>query len=141
MRLVALLLLLGSNYPLDAAEVPNDVTDAPPASVRKEMLSEYKFEVPAKDPTQPTASSNSSQTLTTVPQDPNLVQMAPYTVRESANMDALHADIVAQMADARTEGITRKLGIGMHVAPVGRLGLYAVTVFYIPIQVGFGFSF
>jgi hypothetical protein len=145
MRFAALSLLLGSIYPLSAADTPGDVTDAPTASIRRELLSEYKFEAQTKEPTQQTPflndASSASQASMTTPQDPDLVQMAPYTVRETMKMNTLHTDIVAQLANARTEAVTRKLGIGMHVAPVGPLGLYAVTVFYIPIQVGFGFSF
>jgi hypothetical protein len=145
MRFAALSLLLGSICPLTAAGTPDDVTGARPTGIRNELLSEYKFEAPAKRLTQPitvmTNASTPSQTLTTTPQDTDLVQMAPYTVRETANMDALHSDIVAQRANARTAAMTRKLGIGVHFAPMGPVGLYAVTVFYIPIQVGFGISF
>jgi hypothetical protein len=138
MRSAALSLLLGSICPLAAVGAPDDATDAPHTNIRGELLSEYKFEAPTKDPTLPAPlPANAS----TAPQDPNLVKMAPYTVRETSKMNALHADIVAQEASARTEAITRKLGIGMHVAPLGPVGLYAVTVFYIPVQVGFGFSF
>jgi hypothetical protein len=35
--------------------------------------------------------------------------------------------------------VLSKLGIGVHVAPVGPVGFYAVTVFYLPIAVGFSF--
>jgi hypothetical protein len=145
MRFAALSLLLGCICPLNASDAPAEVGDAPTPSIRKELLSEYKFEPPKIVPAQPMPvrdnASISSETPTTTPQDPDLVQMAPYTVREKANMDALHTDIVAQLANARTEAVTRKLGIGMHVAPVGPVGLNAVTAFYIPIQVGFGFLF
>jgi hypothetical protein len=67
--------------------------------------------------------------------------MAPFAARETAKMNALHADIVAQEARARTEAMARRLGIGIHIAPMGPVGFYAVTVFYIPIQVGLGASF
>jgi hypothetical protein len=138
MRSAALSLLLGSICPLAAVGAPDDATDPPHTNIRKELLAEYKFEATTRDPTLPAPLlANASA----APQDPNLVEMAPYTVRETPKMNALNADIVAQEASARTEAITRKLGIGMHVAPLGPVGLYAVTVFYIPVQVGFGFSF
>ena len=144
MRFGALSLLLGLFYPLYAAGAPDDGTDVPSAGIRKELLSEYKFAAMTSSPTQPVPflnNTSSSQTLTTAPQDPDLVQMAPYTVRDTMKMDALHSDIVAQRVNAREEAVTRKLGIGVHIAPAGPVGFYAVTVFYIPVVVGFGFSF
>jgi hypothetical protein len=145
MRLVALSLLVGSICPLVAVGAPSDVTDTLATNIRGELLSEYKFEAPPKDPVQPapfvTNTSTQPPILPATPQDPNLVRMAPFIVRETAKMDALHAEVVAQEANARTEAITRRLGIGIHVAPMGPVGFYAVTAFYIPIQIGFGFSF
>jgi hypothetical protein len=144
MRFAALSLLLGLISPLYAADAPDDETDVPSTNIRKELLSEYKYTATPNGPTQSAPFLNdtsSSQTMTTVPQDPDLVQMAPYTVRETMKMDSLHRDLVAQRIDAREEAVTRKLGIGVHIAPVGSVGFYAVTVFYIPVFVGFGFSF
>ncbi len=64
--------------------------------------------------------------------------MEPFTVRETVRMDALNAKIVAREERARKIAATRKLGIGVHVAPGG---FYAITVFYIPIEIGFSISF
>ncbi len=144
MRFAALLMLLGTICPLAAVGAPDDQAEAPHTNIRKLLLSEYKY-APPKDSTQPAPflakPSTPSGPLASTPLDPDLVRMAPFTVRESLKMDSLHADIVMQKAGARTDSIMRKLGIGVHVAPVGPVGFYAVTVFYIPIAVGFGFSF
>ena len=140
MRSAALLLLLGSLYPLESVGAPDDLADAPHTDIRKVLISEFKFEGPQAGPTQPIPSSNPPQELPARARDPNLVRMAPLIVGEnSAKLNALHADIVAQQSNAKTASITRKLGIGIRVAPLGPVNFYAVTVCFIPIQVGFSF--
>lgn len=74
------------------------------------------------------------------PPDTGVVTMAPVTVRETSSMNELHADLALQKAGAGKDAMIRKLGIGVHVAPAGPVGFYAVTVFYVPVFVGFGFS-
>ena len=145
MRFAALVLLLACNGRIDAVGGPDTGSDVPHTNIRKELLSEYKYLVPPKDQTisGPIVSDASTTPQISAPAPPNLdvVKMAPFTVREGAKMDSLHADIVRQKVNARTDAIASKLGIGVHIAPMGPVGFYAVTVFYIPIVVGFGFSF
>jgi hypothetical protein len=145
MRFAALVLLVASTCGLGAASGPDPGSDVQHTNIRKELLSEYKYGVPPKGQTIPDPivadSSAAPQILPLTPPNSDVVRMEPFTVREGAKLEALHADIVRQRANARTEAITSKLGIGVHVAPVGPVGFYAVTVFYIPISVGFGFSF
>ena len=145
MRSAALVLLFASIWPLAAAEAPDAGSDVPHTNIRKELLAEYQFVAPPKIPTLPapflTDTSTAPQTFTFMPQDPDIMRMAPFTVREGANMDTLHAGIVRQEANARSDAMTGKLGNGVHVARLGPVGFYAVTVFFVPVAVGFGFSF
>ena len=145
MRIAVLLLVLAAACRAGAFDEPKSGPDLPPTDIRKELLSEFHYTAQPKDPEQPSpilaGSPSSAETPTSAPQVPDVVKMEPYTVRESLKMDALHADFAMQKASARSDAITKKLGVGVHVAPVGPVGFYAVTVFYIPILVGFGFSF
>ena len=142
MRCAALLLAVGCLRPLPAADKPGDPPDPPHTDIHKALLSEFRFQAAAKEPP-PTAPflARDPGASAPGPADPDLVTLAPFTVRETANMERLHADIALQRAEARTDAVTRKLGIGVHVAPMGPVGFYAVTVLYVPIGVGFGFSF
>jgi hypothetical protein len=145
MRSAALVLLFASIWPLAAADAPDAGSDVPHTNIRKELLAEYQYVAPTRIPTLPapflTDASTAPQTVPLMPQDPDVVRMAPFTVREGVKMDALHAGIVWQKANARSDAMTGKLGIGVHVARLGPVGFYAVTVFFIPVAVGFGFSF
>lgn len=145
MKIAALVLLLASICRLGADGGPDSGSDVQHTNIRKELLSEYKYGVPPKGQIIPAPivsdASTAPQASILTPPNSDVVRMEPFTVREGAKMDALHAGIVRQHAIARTEAITSKLGIGVHVAPLGPVGFYAVTVFYIPIVVGFGFSF
>jgi hypothetical protein len=144
MRLAPLLILIASVSPLAAA----DDSDGGPAEAhsdfRKLLLSEYKF-VPSPEtvaPPAPLLFSRGFQPQPVVPEPDNadVVIMAPYNVREIVKMNTLHADIIQERANARTAAVMDKLGVGLHVAPVGKTYFYVATAFYIPFTAGFGFS-
>jgi hypothetical protein len=145
MKLPALALLIASACPLVVAGDPDPEPGVPPTDVRRQILLEFKYTGPPGNsapaaPAMPDAAAR-KRTAVAKPVDPALVTMEPFEVRETSKADALHADFLRQKADARTAGVMSKLGIGVHVVPVGPVGFYAVTVFHIPIAVGFGISF
>jgi hypothetical protein len=142
-RLPILVLLIASAASLSASEDAD--ADAPHTDVRRQLLSEYSF-VPHPNDVQdssPVLSDVGLKSQFAVPEtdNPYLYKMAPFTVRETVSTNLLHADFVQQKADAQRASIMNKLGIGVHVAPVGRAYFYAATIFHIPFAVGFGFSF
>lgn len=145
LRCAAVLLMFASSgaivFGADAGSDP----DAPHTDIRKELLSEFKYVKVPKDPSskdavQATASADPSPAARAAGDSAPIV-MAPFSVKESADMKRLQQDLQMQKADATREMTMSKLGIGVHVAPVGPGGFYVVTVFYIPIAVGFGISF
>jgi hypothetical protein len=134
------LILLASASPTGAIGAP-DAAGAPSTSIRSEMLSEFKFEAVPASPKQPTAPAPeapvSDHGLPVASQDPALVRMQPFEVRENTRLDALHSEIMTREENARTDAMVRRMGIGVHTAG----GFYAVTVFFIPIQIGFTTKF
>jgi hypothetical protein len=143
--LCALLLLAASAGPLAVAGDPDESPAALHTDVRRQILLEFKYTGPQGDsartaPASPGAQAR-QQASAAQPRDPALVTMAPFEVRETVKADALRAEFLRQKTDAQKAEIMSKLGIGVHVAPMGPVGFYAVTVFHIPIAVGFGISF
>jgi hypothetical protein len=143
-RLVPLLILIASVSPLAAADDSKNGSVDSHSDFRRLLLSEYKF-VPSPEnlaPVPPLPYSPGFQPQPIVPDSDNadLVVMAPYNVREIVKMNTLHTDIIQQRADARTAAMMTKLGVGLHVAPVGKVYFYVATAFYIPFTAGFGFS-
>jgi len=143
-RFAPLLILIASAGSLAAA----DDSDSGPVEVhsdfRKLLLSEYKF-VPSPETVAPAAPllfapGFQPQPAAAEPDNADVVIMAPYNVREIVKMNTLHADIVQERADARTAAVMNKLGVGLHVAPVGKTYFYVATAFYMPFAAGFGFS-
>jgi hypothetical protein len=136
-------ILIASVSLLSAADDPG--AGAPHTDVRKELLSEFKFVPPQKEVARPapflTASAQPVATSAAETGNGELVTLAPFTVREMVRMETLHADILQEKADARTAAVMSKLGIGLHVAPVGPVAFYAATLFYIPFAAGFAISF
>lgn len=144
-RCAASLLVFASSVSLAAAGDAGAGPEAPQTDIRKELLSEYKYVKETKDPAAkaptPSTTGAAQQAAPPAPGDSAPLVMDAFTVHESTQMDRLHEDVLNQDADARRAEVTSKLGVGMHVAPMGPLGFYAVTVFYIPIAVGVGFAF
>jgi hypothetical protein len=141
MRFGALLLLAVSAGPLAIAADP----DGAQTEVRRQLLTEFKYVASPKDPvvSAPFLADSTARlpSVAAEPPGPDVVRMAPYTVRQTVKMDELHTAILHEQADARTAAMMAKLGVGLHVVPVGKAYLYAATVFYIPFAVGAGFSF
>lgn len=143
MGLPALLLLIASAGSLAAAGGPGPEPEAPQTDVRRQILLEYRYTGPkggsAPAAAVPPGAAAQERSAAVVPGGPAMVTMAPFEVRETSTTVALRARFAGQEAGARKAGVLSKLGIGVHVAPVGPVGFYAVTVFYIPIAVGFSF--
>jgi hypothetical protein len=67
--------------------------------------------------------------------------MAPFTVLDTGRANELTASLAKQRAAAHTAMMMDKLGVGMHVAPIGKyFCLYAGTIFYVPFTAGFAIS-
>jgi hypothetical protein len=145
MRLPAFLLLIASAGSLAFAGDPEPDPEAPRTDVRRQILLEYKYTGPqgGSAPAAPVLPGAAAQarSAAAVPGDPAMVAIAPLEVPETSTTVALRAKFLKQEADARSAAVMSTLGIGVHVAPVGPVGFYAVTVFYIPVAVGFGISF
>jgi hypothetical protein len=135
-HLVVLLLSVASTA---AADIPEAA--APPTDIRREMLSEYTFRPPGSHAaTQPPLPAAAPQSHSIWPAAADVVTMAPYTVRETSNTNALTASLTQEKAAAHTAMMMDKLGVGLHVLKVGKVALFAGTIFYIPFVVGGGFS-
>ena len=143
MRACIISILIASASGLAAAEDPGPAT--PHTDIRQELLSEFKFVAPRKEvlPTAPFLSGSAQPVppLAAGPGSGDTVTLAPFTVREMVRMETLHADLLKEKADARTAAVMSKLGVGLHVAPVGPVAFYAATIFYIPFAAGFAISF
>jgi hypothetical protein len=125
---------------LAAADDP--APEAAHTDIRQELLSEFKFVAPEKEvPLSPPFLSGSARPVPASAASGDVVTLAPFTVREMVRMETLHADIMKEKADARTAAVMSKLGVGLHVAPVGPVAFYAATIFYIPFVAGFAISF
>jgi hypothetical protein len=128
---------------LSAEAAPDDSSTA--TDIRSQMLAEYKYASPSKVADKPLARTNDPKgTHAAAPAqelDPNIVRMAPFKVRDNARLDSLHSQIMADEATARTDAMIRRMGIGVQTANAGPGEFYAVTVFYIPIQIGYLFRF
>jgi hypothetical protein len=142
-RAGVLLLLIAAAGTLAWASDPDLGPAAPRTDVRRELLSEFKYVAhpPQAAAPSPFLAPGAQPGLPPPSDTSDLVRMAPFTVREMVRMETLHADLVQEKTDAHTAAVMSKLGIGLHVAPVGPVAFYAATLFYIPFAVGFAISF
>lgn len=105
------------------------------------MLSEYRY---APDPLAVRAPQPSAAAAPNAAPAPSpaadVITMAPFTVRETVSMNALTTSLREEKAAAHTGMMMDKLGVGLHVVRVGKVGFFAGTIFYIPFVVGVGFS-
>ncbi len=138
---VAALLLLGAS-PGALGSPPDPGSPAPPTDIRREILSGFRFIPRQAEPAEasPILAQGAAAPAAPDAAGPDIVSMAPYTVRENVRMEKLHADIVEAQAEARTAATMTRLGVGLHEVPVGNFHLFAGTVFYIPFVVGIGIS-
>jgi hypothetical protein len=143
MRAAFLLLTSAAAGSLAAAEDTGGDDTSPHTDVRRQILSEIKYNAPAENPAPaaPFLSATATQPRAPdEPADPDLLQMAPFTVQETVKTERLHGAFLQQKADARTAAMMNKLGVGVHVASAGGVYVYAATLFYIPFAVGGGFA-
>jgi hypothetical protein len=117
---------------------------APHPEVRAQILSEFRF-IPPDTPPAPTPPVLAAPAQAPGPETlpfagPDIVTMAPFTVRETTRMEELHAAILKDHSAAVTAAEMRRLGVGLHEISVGPLHLFAGTVFYVPFVVGGGFA-
>jgi hypothetical protein len=138
-RQAVLLLLLAARA---GAADPGPGAAEPRTDVRKELLSEYRYVPHPADaaPIPVFLAAAAPSPDAGAPYGPEVVTMAPFTVRETVRMETLHADLLQEKRDAHTAMVMSKLGIGLHVAPVGPVAFYAATLFYIPFAAGFSIS-
>jgi hypothetical protein len=142
MRNAALLALLVTATLLAAAdEAANPAVLVP--DMRGQVLSEFKFKPHAPEASTPApflVSGAAPPIQTASPVRADVITMAPFTVLDTDEMTRLSASIKQEKSAAHTAMMMDKLGVGIHVLPVGNLALFAGTVFYIPFVVGVGFS-
>jgi hypothetical protein len=143
--LAALIILAGSAVSLAASEDPDPGQTPAQTDIRRQLLSEFKYVAPPKDAAAvaPFLSDAVAPSQSAPPafETADLVKMDAYTVQETVQTNSLHAVFLQQKANARMEAVMTKLGVAVHVAPVGKAYVFAATIFYIPFAVGFGFSF
>ncbi|HEY5078395.1 MAG TPA: hypothetical protein VII43_01055 [Opitutaceae bacterium] len=143
MRHAALLLLIAGACALPAAADPAPSGGEAHTDVRRELLSEFRFAPAPADPAPVPTFLSASATPRAAPSEaagPDVVTLAPFTVREMVRMETLHADILQEKKAAQTSMVLSRLGIALHVAPVGPVAFYAATIFYIPFAAGFAIS-
>lgn len=116
----------------------------PAPDMRSQMLSEFTYIPHSPVPAQPapflfSGSAPAPAPTASVPSD--VVTMAPFTVLDTGRANELTASLAKQKSAAHTAMMMDKLGVGMHVVPIGKnLCLYAGTIFYIPFTAGFAIS-
>jgi hypothetical protein len=116
--------------------------DADPATlspIRREMLAEYRYTPEgtplAKLPT--SLHSDAPAFPVAAGTDADVLQMDRYEVLESRDAVWPHETPAAPAAPGPPATVASKLGIGIHRVQVGKVELFATTVFYIPVLVGF----
>lgn len=130
------LVICAAGFPLWASGA-----DADPAALtpmRREMLAEYRY-TPTGTPLQelPTSLHSNAPALPAAEAAPEVVQMDRYEVLESRDAVWPHVIPPAAAAPEAPRTVASKLGIGVHRVQVGKVELFATTVFYVPILVGF----
>src|ERR1019366_10582867 len=105
----------------------DDKAGAEHAEVRRQILSEFRFAPPpaAQEVLPPvlSAAARPGEPGAQQPGGSDIVTMESYTVRETARMGELHADIAREHAAAVTAAEMRRLGVGIHDVQVGKLHL------------------
>jgi hypothetical protein len=138
MRSLALVFLLASAASFAAGDESAPGNAVPQTDIRKELLSAFKYEPrPEKPPeTAPFLAHAISQ-----PEAVDLVDEPPQSPRDAKVMNHLHAAILQEQSDAKAALVASNLGIGVKSVHFGKyFALGAVTVFYIPVVIGGGFS-
>jgi hypothetical protein len=136
MKSAVLLFLFVSAAPWAAAGGDSDPGAYPQTDIRREILSVYRYEAPAKDPG-PATPFLTPKAIQAASQE--ILAPAPTTLRDARRLNNLRAAVVQQEADARSAAIASRLGIGVRSVQVGRhLVAGAATVFYVPVAVGIG---
>ena len=136
LRCLPLVVCAAGFLPL-AGRADADVATLTP--IRREMLAEYPY-TPEGTPIAnlPTSLHSNAPALPTVAvTDADAVQMDRYVVLESRDAVWPHAIPPASAPAAAPRTVASKLGIGIHKVQVGKVELFATTVFYVPILVGF----
>jgi hypothetical protein len=140
-RFAATSALIALLSPLVAAGEDDDSLGKQPLTeTRREMLQEYKF-TPAGTKTAALPSSLISEapalpkTGVSTPRD--VVRMAPFEVRESAETSATLSSAAAPKPDTPGGRAAAKLGIGVHHLEIGKVHVFVNTIFYLPFLVGF----
>lgn len=72
--------------------------------------------------------------------DTDVVMLQPFWVNGDRIEAELHSLFRRQEKHAKEEAVLKNAGIGMHSVHYGHFGAGVVTVFYIPVFAGFGFS-
>lgn len=104
------------------------------------MLSEYRYTPEPLAARAPLPSPGAAHATPTPSPASDVITMDTYTVRETVGMNALTTSLREEKAAAHTGMMMDKLGVGLHVVRVGKVGFFAGTIFYIPFVVGAGFS-
>jgi len=119
---------------------------APPSAepvlteVRREMLSEYRYAPPgAKAFLAPSSLHSDARPLVATPAatGADVVKMAPFEVREAGAPQSPYIPLAQTESEKTPSSVAAKLGIGTHHMDLGKVHLFATTIFYVPILVGF----
>jgi hypothetical protein len=105
--------------------------------IRREMLAEYRYAPKGTPPAELPTSLHSQAPAAPAVLDPGIVPMDRYEVLASRDAVWPHESPAAPGAAPTPPTVASRLGIGIHRARVGKIEVFATTVFYVPILVGF----
>ena len=123
--------------PAGSAEPPSLAAPQAPSELRREMLAEYPNAPPGtKAAAPPTALPSRAPPIFASAAPRDVVRMDPFEVQESGP-GAGGALLTPEDVKVPPPTVASKLGIGVHGKDVGKVRVFAVTLFYVPIMVGF----
>jgi hypothetical protein len=136
------LVLVGGAVAAFAAEPPKVETPAipPPATWGWRELVKQKVETDVASVPPPKQELELSPLLVHAAPDADVVTLAPFHVNGDRVNQQLRVMYARQEKQQKEDLVMRRLGIGAHTVGYKHFGAGVVTVFYVPVFAGFGFS-
>lgn len=136
----AVLAFLVSSSVVMAADGSSSDPDMPQTDIRKEMLSQYKYSPtggnPAAKGSAPANLAQPTRAASPTPGGRDIVVMSPFEVQASGKREQLQTASFQEEPPTQGEKVASKLGIGVHRMKIGKVSVFASTIFYIPFLVG-----
>ena len=112
--------------------------DAPRSEFRRELQSEFKFAPAARDESAAAPAPSVATSRTDAPPGggADIVTMPRFEVHSNRDMTGLAIEMAQDKPQTASEKAQSKLGVGLHTVKLGKITLFARTIFYVPFLVG-----